>query len=152
VLVVFLAIYRITNLFYHFFSCKINYSSSHLQVFSKKKLAFCLVKIHERIFFILILKNSIKKYNFVPIKINVMPRKDIYHDTVKIALEKDGWVIIKENLNLSVDDTPLYADLGAEAVFVAERKGEKAAFEIKTFGGQSFVTNLHEAVGQYGVY
>jgi XisH protein len=81
-----------------------------------------------------------------------MPRKDIYHDTVKIALEKEGWVIIKENLNLSVDDTPLYADLGAEAVFVAERKGEKAAFEVKTFGGQSFVTNLHEAVGQYGVY
>jgi hypothetical protein len=81
-----------------------------------------------------------------------MPRKDIYHDVFKKALEKDGWVILKENLNLSVDDTPLYADLGAEAVFVAERQGEKAAFEIKTFGGQSFVTNLHEAVGQYSVY
>jgi hypothetical protein len=77
-----------------------------------------------------------------------MPRKDIYHDVFKKALEKDGWVILKENLNLSVDDTPLYTDLGAEAVFVAERQGEKAAFEIKTFGGQSFVTNLHEAVGQ----
>lgn len=81
-----------------------------------------------------------------------MPRKDIYHDLFRRALEKDGWIILKENLNLSVDDTPLYADIGAEAVFVAERQGEKAAFEVKTFGGQSFVHNLHEAVGQYSVY
>lgn len=81
-----------------------------------------------------------------------MPRKDIYHDCVKIALEKEGWLITHDPLNLTVDDTPLFADLGAEAMFVAERQGEKIAVEIKTFGGQSLVQNLHEALGKYNVY
>lgn len=81
-----------------------------------------------------------------------MPRRDVYHQCVRTALEKDGWEITDDPLNLSIEDTPLLADLGAEAVFVAERKGEQIAVEIKTFAGQSLVTNLHEAVGQYGVY
>ena len=29
-----------------------------------------------------------------------MPAKDIYHDTVKRALEKDGWRITAENFQL----------------------------------------------------
>jgi XisH protein len=29
-----------------------------------------------------------------------MPRKDLYHETVKIALEKDGWQIVKEDLQI----------------------------------------------------
>lgn len=81
-----------------------------------------------------------------------MPKRDVYHQCVRIALEKDGWEITDDPLNLSIEDTPLLADLAAEAVFVAERKGEQIAVEIKTFAGQSLVTNLHEAVGQYGVY
>ncbi|HBW87516.1 MAG TPA: fatty-acid oxidation protein subunit alpha, partial [Cyanobacteria bacterium UBA11149] len=32
-----------------------------------------------------------------------MPAKDIFHDTVRSALEKDGWVII---------DDPLYIKVG----------------------------------------
>ena len=83
---------------------------------------------------------------------NKMPRKDIYHDCVVKALEKEGWVITHDPLNLTVDDTPLFADLGAEAVFVAERKGERIAVEIKTFGRASFVTAFHEAVGKYIIY
>jgi XisH protein len=81
-----------------------------------------------------------------------MPRRDLYHDVVRTALEKEGWAITDDPLNLSIDETPLWADLGAEAVFAAEREGEKIAVEIKTFSGQSLVNNFHEAVGQYEIY
>jgi XisH protein len=81
-----------------------------------------------------------------------MPRKDIYHDSVKIALEKDGWRIIRENLHIKIDDDELFIDLEAEAVFIAEREGEKIAIEIKSFRGQSFIHNMHEALGQYNIY
>jgi hypothetical protein len=81
-----------------------------------------------------------------------MPKRDKYHEAVRTGLEKQGWVVLHDPLNLTVDDTPLFADLGAEAVFVAERQGEKIAVEIKTFGGQSFIHQMHEALGKYGVY
>jgi XisH protein len=42
--------------------------------------------------------------------------------------------------------------LEAEALFVAEREGEKIAIEIKSFQGQSLVQNLHEAFGKYRLY
>jgi hypothetical protein len=81
-----------------------------------------------------------------------MARKDLYHDIVKVALVKEGWVILKEHLDISVGRIGLFADLEAEAVYVAERKGEKIAVEIKTFRGQSLVTNMHEALGKYEMY
>jgi hypothetical protein len=81
-----------------------------------------------------------------------MPRKDIYHDSVKIALEKDGWRIIKEELQIETGGVKFFIDLEAEAVFVAEREGEQIAIEIKTFQGQSLVQNLHEAFGKYRLY
>ena len=34
---------------------------------------------------------------------SAMPSKDIYHDTVKKALEKDGWLITKEQLKLRAE-------------------------------------------------
>jgi hypothetical protein len=81
-----------------------------------------------------------------------MPRKDIYHDTVKIALEKEGWSILKEDLQIETGGVKFFVDLEAEAVFVAEREGEKIAVEIKSFQGQSLVQNLHEAFGKYRLY
>ena len=81
-----------------------------------------------------------------------MPRRDEFHYAVTAALEKEGWKITHDHLDLSVEDTSLFADLGAEAVCVAERQGEKIAIEIKTFKGQSLVHKLHEAIGQYEVY
>jgi hypothetical protein len=81
-----------------------------------------------------------------------MARKDLYHDIVKVALQKEGWVILKEHLDISVGRIGLFADLEAEAVYVAERKGEKIVVEIKTFRGQSLVTNMHEALGKYEMY
>jgi XisH protein len=81
-----------------------------------------------------------------------MARKDLYHDVVKIGLQKEGWVIVKEHLDISVGRIGLFVDLEAEAVYEAEREGEKIAVEIKTFKGQSLVTNMHEALGKYEMY
>lgn len=40
-----------------------------------------------------------------------MPTKDIYHEAVKKALIKDGWIITNDSPFGGVD---LYVDLGAE--------------------------------------
>lgn len=43
-----------------------------------------------------------------------MPVKDIYHNHVKNALVKDGWVITHDPLMLKWGLKDLYIDLGAE--------------------------------------
>jgi len=48
-----------------------------------------------------------------------MPAKDIYHDTVKNALIRDGWTITHDPLRLSIDDKNLFIDLGAERIIAA---------------------------------
>ncbi|HIE29079.1 TPA: hypothetical protein EYP66_17540 [Candidatus Poribacteria bacterium] len=41
-----------------------------------------------------------------------MPRKDIYHDSVKNVLIKDGWTITHDPLTLSFGDKDIYVDIG----------------------------------------
>ncbi|MFQ6040850.1 MAG: element excision factor XisH family protein [Candidatus Poribacteria bacterium] len=77
-----------------------------------------------------------------------MPRKDIYHDTVKNALIKDGWTITHDPLTLSFGDK----DIGAEQPIGAEKDGKKIAVEVKSFVGKSDVDDLEKAIGQYVVY
>ena len=43
----------------------------------------------------------------------------------------------------------LYIDLGAEQAIKAEQNEQKIAIEIKSFLGQSAVTEFHRAVGQF---
>ncbi len=43
-----------------------------------------------------------------------MPAKDIYHDTVKNALIKDGWNITNDPYILTIGRKDLFVDLGAE--------------------------------------
>ena len=62
-----------------------------------------------------------------------MPAKDIYHDTVKNALIKDGWIITAENLQLPWGGTQTYIDIIADEVFIAEKEGRKIAVEVKSF-------------------
>ncbi|MBS1792314.1 MAG: XisH family protein [Acidobacteria bacterium] len=81
-----------------------------------------------------------------------MPAKDIYHNTVKNALVKDGWTITHDPLRLSVDDKNLFIDLGAEQIIAAEKGPEKIAVEIKSFIGRSEVDDLEDAVGQFVLY
>lgn len=81
-----------------------------------------------------------------------MPARDLYHDAVKSALIKDGWVIVADPYRISYKEIDLYADLAAERPIAAERDGQKIIIEIKSFVGRSLMTDFHNAVGQYMVY
>ncbi len=43
-----------------------------------------------------------------------MPAKDLFHNTVKTALDKDGWTITDENLFIQVEDIDFYIGLAEE--------------------------------------
>jgi hypothetical protein len=81
-----------------------------------------------------------------------MPQYDAYHQSVKTALVKDGWIITNDPFVIEFKGLRLYADLGAEKVLAAERSGRQIVVEIKVFSGQSLVNELEKAVGQYGIY
>ncbi len=81
-----------------------------------------------------------------------MPAKDIYHDTVKLALIKDGWKILTENYTLEYGGDRLYVDMAAEKSIAAEKQGQKILVEVKSFLGRSFINNLEQAMGQYLIY
>lgn len=81
-----------------------------------------------------------------------MRAKDIYHDTVKRALIKDGWTVTHDQFDIEYEGVRLKADLGAGKVFAAEKNERKIVVEIKVFGGLSFFYELHNATGQYCNY
>ena len=81
-----------------------------------------------------------------------MPRLDIYHDTVRRALERDGWTITDDPLILQVGLKRLYVDLGASNLIAANKDEKHIAVEIKTFQGKSDVQDLELALGQYNLY
>ena len=81
-----------------------------------------------------------------------MPAKDIYHNTVKKSLEKDGWTITHDPFPLKIGKKRLSADLGAERLISAERGIQKIVVEVKSFVGQSDVRDLEQALGQYVLY
>ena len=81
-----------------------------------------------------------------------MPARDSYHDTVRRALERDGWAITHDPLRVELAKRRLYVDLGAERVLAAQKGLRKIAVEIKTFGGASEVRDLEDALGQFVLY
>lgn len=78
--------------------------------------------------------------------------KDFYHETVRNALEKNGWKITHDPFIIEFEGLRVFADLGAEKVFAAERNNEKIAVEIKVFGGKSKISEFEKALGQYDLY
>ena len=79
-----------------------------------------------------------------------MPAKDIFHDTVRLALEKDGWTITEDPLFLKLTQQfRINIDLKAEKFIVAEKSTRKIVVEIKSFVGRSAVSEFHVAVGQF---
>lgn len=78
-----------------------------------------------------------------------MPARDLFHNTVKTAIEKDGWTITEEHLFIQVEDVDFYIDLTADKILAAEKTGQKIAVEIKSFLGASDVTEFHLALGQF---
>jgi hypothetical protein len=81
-----------------------------------------------------------------------MARRDIYHDTVKRALQKDDWTITHDPFPLQIGKKRLSADLGAERLISAEKGIQKIVVEVKSFVGQSDVKDLEQALGQYVLY
>ncbi|MBF0200941.1 MAG: XisH family protein [Desulfamplus sp.] len=81
-----------------------------------------------------------------------MPAKDVYHEHVKQALIKDGWIITHDPFKIEYGTKLLYADLGAEQIFAAEKCERKIVVEVKSFIGASIVADLEQALGQYILY
>lgn len=81
-----------------------------------------------------------------------MARKDIYHDSFKRALIKDGWKITHDPFSFKLGQKDLFADLGAERLISIEKGLEKIVVEIKSFIGRSDVNDLEKALGQYILY
>ena len=81
-----------------------------------------------------------------------MPAKDIYHEDVKLSLEKDQWTITNDPLKLTIGSRSLYIDLGADKLLAAEKQQQKIAVEVKSFIGLSPINDLENALGQYIIY
>ena len=56
--------------------------------------------------------------------------KDKFHEIVKAALIKDGWLVTHDPFFLHVKPKRQEIDLGAEKVIIAERRTEKLAVEF----------------------
>lgn len=81
-----------------------------------------------------------------------MAAKDIFHQHVRRALEKDGWTITHDPLSLPWGNTGVQIDLGAERLIAAERGTHKIAVEVKSFLSPSKVDDLENALGQLRLY
>ncbi len=62
-----------------------------------------------------------------------MPARDLFHNAVVHALQKDGWTITDDPLTIRYGKDRVSIDLGAERLLAAERGNEKIAVEIKSF-------------------
>lgn len=82
----------------------------------------------------------------------IVARRDIYHDAVRQALVRDGWIITADPLILPFGDQELYADLGAEKIIGAEKGEHKIAVEIKSFVGRSDIVEMERTIGQHLLY
>ncbi len=79
-----------------------------------------------------------------------MSAKDVFHEVVKRALQKDGWQITHDPLSIGVGGVNMSIDLAAEKLIAAEREGEKIAVEVKSFlERSSAISEFHTALGQF---
>jgi hypothetical protein len=78
-----------------------------------------------------------------------MSARDLFHDIVKNALQKDGWTITHDPYPLPTGSFDLAIDLGAEKVIAAYRGEQRIAIEIKSFLGPSKISQFYGALGQF---
>lgn len=78
-----------------------------------------------------------------------MSAKDVYHNTVKVALQKEGWLITHDPLILELSSGRLEIDLGAEQLIAAQKENIQIAVEIKSFLSPSPTSEFHHALGQF---
>jgi XisH protein len=70
--------------------------------------------------------------------------KDLFHNAVRAALQKENWTITDDPLKIGAGGTKFEIDLGAERLIAADRGTEHIAVEIKTFAGESLITDDHQ--------
>ena len=84
--------------------------------------------------------------------LKTMSKKDLYHNLVRRALEKDGWKITHDPLVIPAGKRKIKVDLGAEPLIAAEKDNEKIAVEVKSFLNLSLLYDFYEALGQFKFY
>jgi XisH protein len=62
-----------------------------------------------------------------------MPEKDVFHDVVKKALQKEGWKITHDLLTLDISGQELSIYLGAEKSRDVSKESRKIAVSVKSF-------------------
>jgi XisH protein len=77
--------------------------------------------------------------------------KDVYHQTVRTALEKEGWVVTHDPFRIPKKKigAKLEIDLGLERVIIAQKDTEKIVVEVKSFLKISLIHEFHSVLGQY---
>jgi hypothetical protein len=79
-----------------------------------------------------------------------MSARDVFHNVVKTALQKEGWQITHDPLSISFGGVDMSVDLGAEKLIAAEKGEQKIAVEIKSFlESSSAISTFHMALGQF---
>lgn len=78
-----------------------------------------------------------------------MSARDLFHQAVRTALEKEGWIITDDPLEVELEEITFRIDLGAERLIAAEKGEQKIAVEIKSFASNSAVSEFHTALGQF---
>lgn len=82
-----------------------------------------------------------------------MSAKDFFHNAVRLALEKDGWLVTDDPLYFRLTAlVKIRIDLGAEKLIGAEKHNQKIAVEVKSFIGPSAISEFHTAIGQFLKY
>lgn len=62
-----------------------------------------------------------------------MTTKDVFHEVVKKALQKEGWKITHDPLTLDISGQELSIDLGAEKFSDISQESQKIAVSVKSF-------------------
>lgn len=78
--------------------------------------------------------------------------RDLFHNSVRTALEKEGWTITHDPYHLRYSVADIYINPAAEETLAAEKDGRKIAVEIKSFMGASAISEFHKALGQFLKY
>jgi XisH protein len=79
-----------------------------------------------------------------------MSAKDKFHNSVKKGLEKEGWIITHDPLQIVFgEEDKIAIDLGAERILGAEKSGQIIAIEVKSFLSDSAIFDFHLALGQF---
>ncbi|MBC5796389.1 XisH family protein [Sphaerospermopsis sp. LEGE 00249] len=81
-----------------------------------------------------------------------MSARDTYHEAIKNALIKDGWMIIRDPYTIKYEEIQLFADLLADRTLEIERNGQQIIVEVKSFISRSPMREFETALGQYIIY